>query len=268
MNGEAARIAGASSRFDHQMMDIALTVSVRGLGRTAPNPSVGAVIADESTREIIARGWTQPGGRPHAETEAIRQADARARGGTIYVTLEPCSHVGKTPPCADAIIEAGLRRVVVAAEDPDPRVSGRGIEKLRAAGVVVDVLHGVQKERARALLRGHIVRVTERRPFIQLKMAVDEKGDVARGRDGEPVWVTGPLARRFGHMMRARSDAILIGAATLRDDDPSLTCRLDGLSTRSPRPIVIGGQSAIPSNAQLFATRTGEFARHGSTLLA
>ena len=164
------------------MMAIALSLARRGLGTTSPNPAVGAVIADEETGEVIARGWTQPGGRPHAETEAIRRAGERARGKTIYVTLEPCSHHGKTPPCADAIVEAGLKRAVCGIEDPDPRVSGRGLERLRAAGIVVE--RRVLAKEAHWITRGHIVRVTERRPFVQLKLALGAEGEVPRGAGG------------------------------------------------------------------------------------
>ncbi|MEO1280290.1 MAG: bifunctional diaminohydroxyphosphoribosylaminopyrimidine deaminase/5-amino-6-(5-phosphoribosylamino)uracil reductase RibD [Pseudomonadota bacterium] len=242
------------SEFDRQMMQVALTVASRGHGRTAPNPAVGAVIANEATGEVIARGWTQPTGRPHAETEALRQAGDRARGQTIYVTLEPCSHYGKTAPCADAIIQAGVGRVVVAVEDPDPRVSGRGLDRIRAAGI--KVTRGVRTDEAHASLRGHIVRVTERRPLVQLKMALDQTGEVARGVDGKPVWVTGELARRVGHMLRAKADAILIGAGTLRDDDPALSCRLPGLENRSPRPVIVAGQTVISPDARLLSSST------------
>ncbi len=221
------------------MMALALRMAARGLGNTAPNPAVGAVIADETTGEVIARGWTQPGGRPHAETDAIGRAGPRARGKTIYVTLEPCSHHGRTPPCADAIIASGLSRVVTGIEDPDPRVSGRGLDRLRAAGL--EVRRGLLAREAHALTRGHIVRVTERRPFVQLKMARGSDGSVPRGSDGAPVWVTGPLARAAGHMLRARADAILVGAGTLRDDDPSLDCRLPGLTGSSPLPVIVMG---------------------------
>lgn len=240
----------AVSDFDRRMMTLALRVANRGLGQTAPNPSVGAVIADETTQTVIARGWTQPGGRPHAETEALRRAGEQAKGRTIYVTLEPCSHQGRTPPCADAIIQARLKRVVVAIPDPDPRVSGRGLDRLRAAGI--EVTRSVLAKPAHNLTRGHIVRVTERRPFVQLKMALGADGMVAQGQNGQPIWVTGPLARRVGHMMRARADAILIGAGTLRDDDPVLDCRLPGLNRRSPWPFVVAGGQPLPPHAKLF----------------
>ena len=151
-----------SSAFDEEMMAIALRMAERGLGATMPNPSVGAVIADETTGEILARAVTAPGGRPHAETQAIAAAGERVRGATIYVTLEPCSHHGRTGPCAEAIVAAGLKRAVVAIEDPDPRVSGRGLDKLRDAGL--EVVRGVGAAEARRITRGHIVRITERRP--------------------------------------------------------------------------------------------------------
>lgn len=235
--------------FDRHMMAIALAMARRGLGQVAPNPAVGAVIADEATGEVIARGWTQPGGRPHAETEAIRRAGERARGKTLYVTLEPCSHHGKTPPCADAVIAAGIRRVVCGIEDPDPRVSGRGLDRLRSAGIVVErrVLAGA----AHWVTRGHIVRVTERRPFIQLKMALDSTGEVPRGGAGRPVFVTGAEARAHGHLLRARADAILVGRRTVEADDPELTCRLPGLMQRSPVRVVLGASEVPAATSRL-----------------
>jgi len=241
-----------ADNFDQQMMQIALRVGRRGLGNVAPNPAVGAVIADVLTGEIIARGWTQPGGRPHAETEAIRRAGPRARGLTIYVTLEPCAHFGKTPPCADAIVAAGLQRVVIGTRDPDPRTSGRGEERLRAAGI--EVTPGVCAEAARWLTLGHVLRITEQRPFIQLKMALTAEGEVPRGRDGKPQWVTGPEARARGHLLRAEADAILVGGATLRDDDPELTCRLPGLEMRSPIRIVLSQELDIPFESRIVAS--------------
>ena len=233
---------------DARMMAIALRMAKRGLGTTAPNPSVGAVILDEATGEVVARGWTQPGGRPHAEPEAIARAGARARGATIYVTLEPCSHFGKTPPCADTIIAAGIARAVVGIEDPDPRVAGRGLDRLRGAGIAVT--RGVLAEEAHWLTRGHIVRVTERRPFVQLKMALSSEGTIAHGSQGRPVWVTGPEARMRGHLLRAEADAILVGRQTVRDDDPELTCRLPGLAHRTPVRVVLA------RNAEALAAST------------
>ena len=238
--------------FDNYMMTIALNMARRGLGQTAPNPSVGAVIADEATGEIIARAVTGPRGRPHAETIAISQAGARAKGATIYVTLEPCSHHGQTGPCADAIIAAGLKRAVVAIEDPDPRVAGRGLDKLRAASI--EVVRGVGAEDARWLTRGHIVRVTERRPFVTLKMALDANGEIARGEAGKPRWVTGEAARASGHLLRARADAILVGAGTIRDDNPDLTCRLPGLESRSPVRVALSRAFDIAETTRIVQT--------------
>lgn len=240
------------SPFDLHMMDIALTMARRGLGRTAPNPAVGAVIADEATGTVVARGWTQPGGRPHAETEAILRAGESARGKTMYVTLEPCSHHGRTPPCAGAIVAAGLRRVVAAIEDPDPRVAGRGLDHLRAAGI--EVMRGVRATEARWVTRGHIVRITERRPLVALKIAAAADGAVPRGRAGLPVWVTGPEARARGHLLRATADAILIGGGTVHDDDPELTCRLPGLTARSPVRVALSRGLDIAPSAKLLAS--------------
>jgi diaminohydroxyphosphoribosylaminopyrimidine deaminase / 5-amino-6-(5-phosphoribosylamino)uracil reductase len=239
-----------SPAFDAEMMAIALRMAERGLGATAPNPSVGAVIADEETGEVIARATTARGGRPHAETQAIAVAGEKARGATIYVTLEPCSHYGRTAPCADAIVAAGLKRVVVAIEDPDPRVAGRGLNRLREAGIVV--VRGLGAPQARWITRGHIVRVTERRPLVTLKLALDEKGDIARGSGSAPVWVTGERARAHGMLLRSEFDAILVGSATVRDDDPELTCRLPGLFDRSPVRIVLSRSLDLSPGAKLF----------------
>lgn len=241
----------SSADFDHHMMRIALRMARRGLGETAPNPAVGAVIADPATGEVIARASTQPGGRPHAETVALERAGERARGAVMYVTLEPCAHHGQTPPCADAVIAAGLARVVVAIEDPDPRTAGQGIARLRAAGIAVDI--GLLADEARLLTLGHILRVTEGRPFVTLKIASLSDGSVPRGEGGHPRWVTGADARAAGHLLRASSDAILVGAATLRDDDPELTCRLPGLEEHSPVAIVLSKTLALPPEAKLWA---------------
>lgn len=237
------------TRFDTEMMAIALRMARRGLGTTAPNPSVGAVIADEETGEVISRGWTQPGGRPHAEKEALRRAGERARGRTMYVTLEPCAHTGRVPTCSDSMVGAGLKRVVCAIPDPNPIVSGRGFAQLRAAGMEVDV--GRLAEDARWVTLGHILRQTEERPFVQLKMALDAGGRVAAG-DGAPVWVTGTEARAFAHLLRARADAILVGAGTVIADDPELTCRLPGLAHRSPDRIVLDTRLRTPPTAKVY----------------
>lgn len=248
---DSATMASISVRdaFDRHMMEIALRVAGHRLGATAPNPAVGAVIANEATGEVLARAATAPGGRPHAETQAIAIAGARAKGATIYVTLEPCAHQGKTGPCAEAIIAAGIKRCVTATEDPDPRVAGRGLDRLRAAGV--EVSRGLGAAAARWQNRGHIVRVTERRPLVTLKMAFDEAGAIARGDHGAPRWVTGAEARAHGHMLRALHDAILIGSGTVRDDDPELTCRLPGLSNRSPERCVLDTHMTLPLDSKL-----------------
>jgi len=227
----------AGTAFDTHMMGIALRLAERGLGRTAPNPAVGAVVVNEASGEVVARGWTAAGGRPHAEPLALQRAGERARGATMYVTLEPCSHHGKTPPCADAVIAAGIKRVVCAIEDPDQRVAGRGLARLREAGIAVE--RGVLAREAHWVTAGHILRVTERRPLVQVKLALGPDGEVPRGIDGAPTWVTGETARAQGHLLRARADAILVGRQTVADDDPMLTCRLPGLEGRSPIRIVL-----------------------------
>lgn len=236
------------------MMAIALAMARRGLGRTAPNPSVGAVVVAPDTGEVLARAVTAPGGRPHAEPQALEMAGARARGATLYVTLEPCSHHGRTAPCADSVIAAGIARCVVAIEDPDPRVAGRGIDRMRRAGIAV--ARGVLAERAHWLARGHVVRVTERRPFVVLKIALGADGSVPRGARGAPTFVTGPLARAYGHLMRAETDAILVGRGTVHDDDPQLTCRLPGLEERSPMRLVLASLgSGLASSALVRSAR-------------
>lgn len=240
------------SDFDRHMMAVALALARRGWGTTAPNPAVGAVIADEATREVIARGVTQPGGRPHAEVEAFSRAGARARGATLYVTLEPCAHHGKTPPCAEAAVAAGVGRVVIGIEDPDARVAGQGIARLREAGVRVDV--GLSADEARWVTLGHILRVVERRPFVQLKMALRTDGRVPRGGQGQALFVTGTEARAQSHLLRAEADAILIGGATARDDDPELTCRLPGLGARSPVRVVLSRSLDLAPDLKLMRT--------------
>lgn len=242
----------AASAIDMRNMDLALRLAWRGVGRTGANPSVGAVVVDPGSGEIIARGSTAPGGRPHAETEALKRAGARARGATMYVTLEPCSHFGRTPPCADAVVDAGIARVVVGVEDPDLRVSGRGIERLRRAGI--EVMVGVLAAECRRATLGHIRRVTRNRPFVQLKLAVGSDGLVPRGEHGRPVWVTGPQARAQAHLLRAQSDAILVGIGTVRADDPELTCRLPGMAERSPLRIVLDSEFTLSPESRLLRT--------------
>ncbi len=198
----------------------ALGLAARGLGRTWPNPAVGCVIVRDS--RIVGRGWTQPGGRPHAETMALAQAGEAARGATAYVTLEPCAHHGKTPPCADALIAAGVARVVTALTDPDPRVAGRGHAALRGAGVAVT--EGVLSCPAGRLNAGFLKRVTRSLPFVTLKLATTLDGRIATA-TGESRWITGSLARRATHGLRLTHDAVMVGAGTARADDPDLTAR-------------------------------------------
>ncbi len=205
---------------DRRFMTLALALARRGLGNVWPNPAVGCVIV--SAGRVVGRGWTQPGGRPHAERRALDQAGAAARGATAYVTLEPCAHHGKTPPCSEALIAAGVARVVSAQEDPDPRVSGRGHAMLRAAGVTVDT--GVLEAEARALQAGFLSRITLGRPWLALKLATSFDGRIALA-NGESQWITSPAARARVHALRARFDAVLVGGGTARADDPLLTVR-------------------------------------------
>ncbi|MFM7083704.1 MAG: bifunctional diaminohydroxyphosphoribosylaminopyrimidine deaminase/5-amino-6-(5-phosphoribosylamino)uracil reductase RibD [Hyphomicrobium sp.] len=240
------------SIFDSDMMKIALRMAKRGLGRTAPNPSVGAVIANEKTKEVISRGWTQKGGRPHAETEALRNAGTAAADATLYVTLEPCAHFGVTPPCVDAIISSKIKRVVVALMDPDPRTSGSGLQTLRNANI--DVCFGLLTCEAKWITMGHILRKTEKRPSVSLKIATDQSGSVPSGNGSHPQFVTGNEARAAGHLLRSQADAILVGSGTLYDDNPELSCRLPGLNDCSPIRIVLCGSRKIPLDCRLVQT--------------
>jgi diaminohydroxyphosphoribosylaminopyrimidine deaminase / 5-amino-6-(5-phosphoribosylamino)uracil reductase len=241
-----------SPAFDRQMMAMALRMARRGLGATAPNPAVGAVIADEATGDVIARGWTAPGGRPHAEPQAISRAAGLAWGKTLYVTLEPCAHHGQTPPCAEAVIAAGLARVVVGCLDPDPRTAGKGVAALRAAGIAVE--DNVLGDEARALTAGHILRITQSRPFVQIKIALGTNSEVPFGRDRAPAIATSAVARARGHLVRAQTDAILVGRKTVLDDDPELTCRLPGLHDRSPVRVVLAATGEGLSKSKLAMT--------------
>ena len=221
---------------DANLMRLALALGRRNLGRTWPNPSVGAVVVAPETGTILSAAVTAPGGRPHAETQALALAGEAARGATLYVTLEPCSHHGRTPPCSEAIIAAGIGRVVSALEDPDPRVAGRGHGLLRAAGIAVET--GLCREEAARDHRGHVTRVTLGRPMLHLKLARTRDG-FAAGAGTERLRITGPVADGAVHLWRAHADAILVGIGTARADDPSLTVRLPGLAARSPLRIVL-----------------------------
>ena len=237
----------AQKQADRRFMELALALGRRGQGRTWPNPAVGAVVVKDGV--IVGRGWTQPGGRPHAEPEALRRAGEAARGATLYVTLEPCSHVGKSPPCADAIIAAGVARVVSAIEDPNPEVAGQGHARLRAAGIKVEVgLCSMDAARDHA---GHFRRVRDRRPHVILKLAVSADGQIAAS-GHQQVAITGEAARTRVHLLRAQSDAILVGIGTVRSDDPLLTCRLPGMAGRSPVRVVLDTALRTPGDSRLM----------------
>ncbi len=230
-------------------MTAALALARRGLGRVWPNPAVGCVLV--AGGRAVGRGWTQPGGRPHAETEALRRAGGLARGATAYVTLEPCNHQAESPPCTAALIDAGIARVLVALEDPDPRVAGSGIARLRDAGIVVEV--GLCGEAAAALNAGFLKRVAEGRPLVTWKTATTLDGRIATHRH-DATWITGEAARARAHLMRATHDAVLIGAATATEDDPMLDCRLPGLEDRSPVRVVVDAHLRLPLTAKLVST--------------
>jgi diaminohydroxyphosphoribosylaminopyrimidine deaminase/5-amino-6-(5-phosphoribosylamino)uracil reductase len=222
-------------------MRAALALARRGLGAVWPNPAVGCVIVDRG--RVVGRGWTQPGGRPHGETEALGRAGEAARGATAYVSLEPCCHWGRTPPCTDALIAAGIRRVVVALEDPDPRVAGDGVEQLHAAGLEVET--GLCEAEAAEINAGFFCRLRNGRPLVTLKLATSLDGRIATGQ-GESQWITGPPARERAHALRAAHDAIMVGTGTVLADDPQLTCRLPGLAHRSPVRVVVDRYLRIP----------------------
>ncbi len=246
-NDRLADAAPVSGFDDARFMTLALTLGRRGQGRTWPNPAVGAVVEKDGL--IVGRGWTQPGGRPHAETEALRRAGEHARAAILYTSLEPCSHHGKTPPCVDAIIGAGVARVVSAMADPNPEVAGAGHWRMAEHGIVVEV--GIGAEEARRAHAGHIRRVQDGRPHVTLKLAVssDEKVGLA-GR--KPARITGEAAVARVHLMRARNDAVLTGIGTVLADDPLLTCRLPGM--HSPVRIVLDAMGRVPLASKLVET--------------
>ena len=236
---------------DLDFMGAALSLARRGLGNTYPNPAVGCVLVKDGC--VLARGWTQPGGRPHAEAMALAHAGQAARGATAYVTLEPCAHQGVTPPCADALVAAGVKRVVVAIGDPDPRVAGRGLDRLKAAGL--EVVEGVRRDDAWRANLGFFLTRTENRPMFTLKLATDQNGRIP-GPDaqGDAKWITSPQARERGHLLRANHDAVLFGIGTVLADDPAYTCRLAGLAGQSPVRVLLDSQLRLPRTAQLIKT--------------
>jgi diaminohydroxyphosphoribosylaminopyrimidine deaminase/5-amino-6-(5-phosphoribosylamino)uracil reductase len=234
---------------DPTHMRAALALARRGLGTTWPNPSVGCVLVRDG--RVIGRAITAPGGRPHAETAALRFAGEAARGATAYVSLEPCCHWGRTPPCTQALIEAGIARVVIGARDPDPRVNGQGVAALRAAGI--DVTEGVLAPEAREVVAGFAHRVTRHRPLVTLKLASTLDGRIATGA-GESRWITGPSARRAAHALRGRHDAVLVGVGTVLADDPDLTCRIPGFRPSPVVRIVVDTHLRTALTTRLIAT--------------
>lgn len=252
--------AGTDPEADRRWMAAALTLARRGLGRVAPNPAVGCVIVKDG--RAVGRGWTRPGGRPHAERVALDQAGAAARGAVAYVSLEPCAHHGRTPPCADALVAAGIARVVSSLADPDPRVNGRGFARLRAAGLTVTT--GVMAAEAERLNEGFLSLRRRGRPHLTLKLAASLDARIATA-SGESRWISGPEARAHAHLLRAEHDAILVGMGTVRADDPALDCRLPGLEDRSPLPVVADPRLTLPAGARLVrdAPRRGLIVLHG-----
>ena len=250
-------------------MGAALALAQRGVGQTHPNPPVGCVIVHG--RDVVGRGWTQPGGRPHAEAMTLDQAGKKARDATAYVTLEPCAHQSQRgPACADSLITAGLARVVIAAGDPDPRTNGAGIARLQAAGITVTT--GIRAAEARTIMAGFLSRLKRGRPHITLKLAVSLDGSIAMA-NGTSRWITGPRARAHAHLERARADMILIGRGTLEADAPSLDVRLPGLTTRSPQPALLShtseaGYAHISSLAALASADAGSVLAEGGAGLA
>jgi diaminohydroxyphosphoribosylaminopyrimidine deaminase/5-amino-6-(5-phosphoribosylamino)uracil reductase len=234
---------------DQAFMTLAARLGHRALGTTAENPPVGCVIVKDGA--IVGLGWTQRGGRPHAETEALNMAGDAARGATAYVTLEPCAHHGRTPPCAHALAAAGIARVVTAYDDPDPRVSGGGFAILRRAGITVE--KGLGAAEVWPDLAGFLTRIARKRPYVTLKLALSADGKIAEA-PGRRTAVTGPEVKARTHLLRAQSDVILVGLGTILADDPDLGCRLPGLEDRSPIRVVADSRLAIPKDSHLART--------------
>lgn len=245
-------VAAPSGNDDARFMAAALNYGRRNMGMAAPNPSVGAIIVrNDGEPVIIARGVTAKGGRPHAETEALKIAGDAAKGATVYVTLEPCAHQSKTPPCASALIRGAVGRVVIAIEDPNPLVSGNGIRMLRDAGI--ETIVGIGAAQAKIDHAGHFRRVRDGRPHMLLKIAVSADGKT--GLEGrKPARISGPVSTAEAHILRATCDAILVGSGTVLADNPSLDCRLPGMEERSPIRVVLDGSLRIPLESRLVET--------------
>lgn len=249
-----------SAADDAAHMRAALGLAARNLGRTWPNPAVGCVLVRAG--RVVGRGWTAPGGRPHAEAAALERAGGAACGATAYVTLEPCAHRGRAGPCADALIEAGVVRVVAALQDPDPRTAGSGFARLRAAGIEVET--GLEAEAAARLNAGFLLRFANPpRPFVTLKFAGSLDGRIATAA-GESRWISGTASRARAHALRASHDAVMVGIGTVLADDPELTCRLPGLAERQPLPIVLDRRLRMPLTARLARAPTLVFAAPGA----
>lgn len=234
---------------DQRWMRSALLLARFGLGRTTPNPSVGCVIVRDG--QLVGRGRTADGGRPHAETQALTAAGAQAKGATAYVTLEPCSHQGQTPPCAEALIKAGIARVVIACGDPDDRVAGAGVKMLKAAGIAVEM--GVGQDAAAAILAGYMHLRQHGRPLITVKVASTLDGRIAL-QDGRSKWITGARTRAYVHKLRAQHDVVMTASGTVRADDPSLTCRLQGYDAAQPLRAVVASTPTLPADSKLVQT--------------
>ena len=250
---DVAPDSGTVLPYDERFMRMALAMGRRTCGITWPNPSVGAVIVahKDGVPVVVGRGATAPSGRPHAEVVALRQAGERARGATAYVTLEPCAHWGRTGPCALALSEAGVARVVIGTSDVNPRVADKGAAMLREAGV--EVVRGVLGAECRAASIGHFRRFAEGRPQVLLKLAVSADGFIGRAGEGQ-IHITGPQIQRFVHIMRAQADAIMVGIGTVLADDPMLDVRLDGLADRSPVRYVFDSTARLPVDSRLVKT--------------
>ena len=234
---------------DAAWMEIALRLADRNIGNVCPNPSVGCIIINDE--RIVGRGWTQEGGRPHAEVMALEQAGKKSVGATVYTTLEPCSHFGKTPPCSDALISARIERLVGAMKDPDPRVDGMGFVKLRDAGI--EVVEGILEREAEELNRGFITRLKKKLPFVTLKMAMSIDSRIAT-KTYDSQWITGEEARHSSHFLRSKHDAILTGIGTVLADNPFLNTRISGLENRSPIRIILDTNLRIPIDSQIVST--------------
>ncbi|HEX9905909.1 MAG TPA: bifunctional diaminohydroxyphosphoribosylaminopyrimidine deaminase/5-amino-6-(5-phosphoribosylamino)uracil reductase RibD [Propylenella sp.] len=250
---------------DRRFTAAAIRLGASALGMTWPNPAVGALVVKSG--KVLGRGRTGEGGRPHGEAVALAMAGDAARGADMFVSLEPCSHHGRTPPCTDAIVAAGIARIVATATDPDPRVAGRGFERLRSAGI--EVVTGLLADDARRVQAGHFTRIERERPHVLLKLAVS--ADDAVGRRAEvQVPVTGAIARRHVQALRSRSDAILVGRGTVEADDPQLTCRLPGLGHRSPVRVILDSNGRLGLDRKVFAGTipTWIFSAEGSGLPA